>query len=379
MSTLRLGLPALLLASMLVSACHSRGGAGAPLLFRMEDPSGDDHGDGELVYPLRPDMNRGDLDVVSVEAFAVGGATRFDVTFARPIVKPSRAQAVDISGATVADLARHGFYTFNVDVYVDMDRVPDSGRTDTLPGRGLTLAPTSAWEKALVLTPRPYEAREQLRGRWRERALEAYLQQHGPATGRQERELAAAADQELDARVFFATRIQVNGRMVSFEVPDAFFQGQPARPEWGYAVAVTGAPLNRKVNLGDLLGRDGPVDPGLVVMGIGPGLSKERFGGGRTRDVGQSPVVDLLVPEGIHQADVLGPSRPPWPAVVPAGRTAAPAPTPAPAAASEPGPAAAPDAGPGAAPAEAPAGGLPDAPDAGGAGGQVGPPGAGAP
>jgi hypothetical protein len=378
MSTSRLGLPALLLAAMLVSACHSRGGAGARLLFRMEDPRGDDHGDGELVYPLRPDMSRGDLDVVSVEAFAAGDATRFEVTFARPIVKPSRARSVDITGATVADLARHGFYMFNVDVYVDLDRVPGSGRTDTLPGRGLVLAPTSAWDRALVLTPRPYEAREQLRGRWREQALAAHRQVHGPVTGMQERELVAAADRELDARVFFATRIQVSGRTVSFEVPDAVFQGQQARPDWGYAVAVTGATLSRKLGLGSLFGLATPEDPGLMVMGLSPGVTQERFGGGRTGDVGQSPVVDLLLPEGITQAEVLGPSRPPWPAVVPAGTTVEPTagtpPPGAPAGGSE----AAPSSGPDAAPAEAPAGGLLDAPDAGGAGGQLGPPGAGA-
>ncbi len=88
---------------------------------------------------------------------------------------------MDAAGTTVADLARHGFYTLNLDVYVDRDRAEGSGRTDTLPGRNLVLAPGSAWEKALVLTPRPYEARDVLRKLWREQArMEAQQRAGGP-------------------------------------------------------------------------------------------------------------------------------------------------------------------------------------------------------
>jgi hypothetical protein len=284
-------------------------------------------------------MSRGDLDVVSVEAFGAGAATRFAVTFAHPIVRPGKGHAVDIGGGTLADLARFGFYTFNVDVYVDQDGVPGSGRTDTLPGRGLALAPTSAWEKTVSLTPRPYEARELMRKRWREEAMIAYRQQHGPAKGSVERQLEAAADEDLDAHVFFPTRIQVSGRTVSFEVPDSFL-GRHAQPDWGYAVAVTGATLTRKVELGGLFGGSSSEDPGLMVMGVGPLVTNERFGGGRNADPGQSPVVDLLVPPGISQEDVLGPAKPLWPGVVPSGRKAVvPAPAPAPEATPLPTPA----------------------------------------
>ncbi|RJS21859.1 hypothetical protein DRW03_16120 [Corallococcus sp. H22C18031201] len=327
MSHVRRALPALILASTLSTACHSRR-AGEPLLFRLEDPVGDDHGDGELVYPVRTDLGRGDLDVVSVQALGMEGGTRFEVTFAHPIARPTRAHTVDIGGGTLADIARHGFYTFNVDIYVDQDHVVGSGRTDTLPGRGLALAPESAWDKALVLTPRPYEAREQLHKRWRQVALAAHRAEHGPVSGKEERRLEAVADQEVDARVFFATRIQVSGRTVSFEVPDAFL-GEHARADWGYAVAVTGASLDRKVEL-SLLGANDTQASGLMVMGIGPGVSEARFGGARTGDPDQSPVVDLLVPSGIAQEAVLGPAKSPWPAVVPTPAASAAVPMPAP-------------------------------------------------
>ncbi|MCY1046733.1 hypothetical protein OV208_35845 [Corallococcus sp. bb12-1] len=320
----RRGLSAFLLASTL-AACSGARTHEDSLLFRMEDPVGDDVGDGELVYPRRTDLGKGDLDVVSVAAFADGEATRFEVTFAHPIAKPSRAQAVDIGGSTVADRARHGFYTFNVDLYVDTDGVPGSGRTDTLPGRALTLAPGSAWDKAVVLTPRPYEARETLRKHWREVALREYQEKTGPIGGKVEAELNAAAEQDLEAKVFFPTVIQVSGRTVMFQVPDRFF-GKHAQPDWGYGVAVTGASIDRRVALGGMFGNVTEGNPRLMAMGIAPGEPvNDRFGGGRKGDPTQSPVVDLLVPPGETQEAVLGASKPAWSTVVPSGRAVAPA------------------------------------------------------
>ncbi|RKH40803.1 hypothetical protein D7X12_19850 [Corallococcus sicarius] len=324
----RRGLSAFLLATTL-SACSGARTHEDSLLFRLEDPAGDDHGDGELVYPRRGDLGPGDLDVVAVAAFADDGATRFEVTFAHPISKPSRAQAVDIGGSTVADRARHGFYTFNVDLYVDTDRATGSGRTDTLPGRELTLTPDSAWEKAVVLTPRPYEARETLRKHWREAALRAYEQKTGPIGGKVEAELNAKAEAELSAQVFFPTLIQVSGRTVMFQVPDSFL-GERARKDWGYGVAVTGASIDRRVSLGGVFGGVTEGGPKLMAMPIAPGEPlNERFGGGRKGDPSQSPVVDLLVPPGDSQEAVLGPAKPAWSTVVPSGRVvpAAPAAT----------------------------------------------------
>jgi hypothetical protein len=307
----------LLLMAVLACAC-ARGTRGDTLLFSLEDPRGDDHGDGELRYPLRrDDLQPGALDVLSLRAYAESGGTRFEATFAQPIPRPPR-RTVDVTGATVVDMARHGFYTLNLDVYVDMDRAEGSGRTDTMPGRNLVLAPGSAWERALVLTPRPFEARELLRKLWRERArLEAQRVQ-GSLGESAVRALDEQVERQLAAQVFFPTRIRVVGATVSFFVPEAFLGGQ-ARATWGYAVAVTGATMDRRVEMPAFLGGvTAPPPPGMMVMGIGPGVFPDRFGGGRLGDPGQSPVVDLLVPEGVSQREVLGPKAPAWPAVVPA-------------------------------------------------------------
>jgi hypothetical protein len=325
MPLLRRPLLLLALGAVLASACLSRGTRGAAPLFTLADPRGDDHGDGDLRYPLREDMPPGSLDLLLLNAYAEEGGTRFEATFARPIARPQAGRTVDLAGETQAQRARFGFYTFNLDVYVDMDRVAGSGRLDTLPGRNLSLAPESAWEKVILLTPRPYEARDMLRGIWRREARAERQRTQGPLSEAAQREVDAAVERELATRVFFPTRVRVTGATVEFFVPNDFFGGH-AQPEWGYAVAVTGAALETKVDLPSLLGRDEPTGRGLMVLPIAPGDSRERMGGGRLGDPGQSPVVDLVVPEGVTQEQVLGPDAPPWPAVVPATAAGASAP-----------------------------------------------------
>ncbi len=310
-------LPSLLLA-VLAGACHDRGPRGEARLFTLEDPRGDDHGDGELRYPLRQDFEPGSLDLLALAASAESGGTRFEATFARPITRPQRGRTVDAAGTTQTDVARHGFYTFNLDVYVDTDRVEGSGRMDTLPGRHLTLAPGSAWEKAVILTPRPFEARDALRKLWGHSAREEALRREGSLSESAARALDVQVERQLEERIFFPTRIRVAGNTVSFFVPDGFLGGA-AQPTWGYAVAATGSTLDRRVELPTLFGSvTAPAPAGLMVLGIGPGLAQERFGGGRLGEPRQSPVVDLMVPEGLRQEEVLGPKGTPWHAVVPA-------------------------------------------------------------
>ena len=131
------------------------------LLFEFSDPRGDDHGDGSMLYPIRTDFERGDLDITSLKVRAVNGGTRFDATFARPI-RVAEREAVDELGTTLDTVARHGFYTFNIDIYIDTDREPNSGGISMLPGRKAEIHPEHAWERAIVLTPRPHAARSSL-------------------------------------------------------------------------------------------------------------------------------------------------------------------------------------------------------------------------
>jgi hypothetical protein len=285
----------------LATAGAGRAGA-AEKLFQLEDPSGDDHGDGTLRYPLNYyGLAPGDLDLVSLSARKVGGGTEFQATFGAPIRSPA-AQVVDLGGGQMKDLARFGFYGLNLDIYVDVDRVAGSGGVRTLPGRKSTVRPEFAWEKAIVLTPRPYEAKSELK-RALLRELRSELAAKQGVSEQKADELRATLPEEMEQRVFFPSRIRVSGRKIAFWVPDEFLGG-PAKAEWGYVVFTTGADVDQRFTLLGDLSFGGP-DDGLFVLPAKPGGAADRFGGQRDDDLGLSPIVDLLVPRDTTQERVL--------------------------------------------------------------------------
>jgi len=271
-------------------------------IFKLEDPRGDDHGDGTLVYPMRADLTQGDLDLVSFSARATRDGTEFEVAFARPIADPGR-QTIDAVGTSRQDIARFGFYTFNIDVYIDTDRVEGSGSTSTLPGRKVTIAAGSAWEKAVILTPRPYEAQEGYRNSLTTIA-KAELKASRPRVDKEDVELL---EKKLVAQaagsVHFPTRVTVTGTAVRFLVPHEFLGG-PARGTWGYVVAVSGADMRQRFTL-PVVATAQTGGPGVMILPILPGLSREAFGGARDDDALQPPLVDIIVPKGMKQEAVL--------------------------------------------------------------------------
>lgn len=273
-----------------------------PLLFQIDDPRGDDHGDGTLVYPANDDYVRGDLDLVSFAARRGDGGTWFEATFARPIKKPD-ARAVDALGTPLTTVAQLGFFTFNLDVYIDRDREPGSGGVVALPGRKARIAPDTAWDRAVVLTPRPHTARGELK-RILLRALEEELDREDPGL-----ELAQAVEMrhriplDVEDRVFFPTLVRVRGQKVSFFVPDLFLGG-PASAEWSYVVAVSGANLAQSFDLTGSLGLSEEGEESLMILPVTSGRPRDRFGG-RERAPLQPPLVDILVPAGATQEEVL--------------------------------------------------------------------------
>jgi hypothetical protein len=273
------------------------------VLFTLEDPAGDDVGDGSLLYPLRNDLGPGELDLRSLTASADNGGTMFEATFAQPIRRPDR-RAIDAGGGTLDSIATLGFYTFNIDIYIDSDRREGSGRTALLPGRVAAAAPDSAWERMVCLTPRPFLAQSQLgriETRIAERALRATASRVDDADVDA---LRAKVTAEVATRAFFPSRVAVVGSSVRFFVP-SFFLGGPARDTWGYIVAVSGAELEERLDLRATL-RVGETPPErLMILPIAPGRRRESFGGGRQDDPLQPPLVDVIVPAGMAQETVL--------------------------------------------------------------------------
>jgi len=274
------------------------------VLWTIEDPHGDDRGEGNLVYPLESDMRAGDLDLVRLTAREEKGGTRFEATFARPVPNPGQ-RVIDAGGGTLADVARFGFYTTNLDLYVDLDRQPGSGSLNTLPGRRMTVDPDFAWERVICLTPRPHDAASATK-RLMAKTLKKEAREGNPHVDQEDdRRIEAEVAREVDRKIYFPSQISVKGPTIRFWVPGEVLNG-PAKATYGYAIAVSGADIEQRFKLGAAVGLDSLGDEqGLMILPLGPSPSRERFGGGRDGDTTQPQVVDIVVPPGKTQADVL--------------------------------------------------------------------------
>jgi hypothetical protein len=272
-------------------------------LFTIMDPRGDDFGNGTLVYPLREDLNPGDLDLMSLSVRLEKGGAIFEATMARRVLPPGR-RTIDEIGTSLDAIARFGFYTLNIDIYIDTDRVPNSGSTLTLPGRRAAIAPQDAWEKAICLTPRPFEAREQLKSLLEQEAKKQIRASQGRVDSSEKQSIETGVAKDVADGVFFPTLIWVSGAKISFFVPESFL-GAPPSPKWGYVIAVTGAKIDMRFDLGPALGTREAREANLMVIPLEHGKSKEAFGGGQDEDNLQTPLVDIVVPPGMTQEGIL--------------------------------------------------------------------------
>lgn len=289
------------LAAFLFLGC--RFAAAEDLLFEIEDPFRDDRGAGSLVYPLRSDFEVGDLDLLAFSALRRDDGTVFRAVFANAIRPPGK-EAIDGLGTSRDQQARLGFYTLNLDVYIDTDRRPGSGNVAMLPGRLAEVAPPHAWEKVVAVTPRPEALRASIK-RLRVREWKEEESRKRQLTRGEVRRRKKQISEELMPLVFFPTQVRVKGRALEFFVPREFLGGD-ADPAWAYVVAVTGARLDQRfsVPLG-WLGKYPEESSDGLVLPVVPGRDREAFGGGRESDPLQPPIIDILVPPGDTQERIL--------------------------------------------------------------------------
>ncbi len=276
------------------------GPAAGERLFSLADVRGDDDGGGVLLYPNRPDLQKGDLDLVEMSAEQRSDGVWFAVEMGRPIRKPA-GQVLDSTGVPVERIARNGFYTFNVDIYVDQDRIIGAGHTDALPGRGVTVDRAYAWEKAIVLTPRPETARVMLQSYY-DRILEEDLRAKQGRVSRKELDaLETDSEKYVAERYYFPDEVRVNGRRIEFRVPTEFLGGAPG-PSWAYTVLVTAADLEQAA----MPSQSNPDKASMMTMGVGRGMRSDLWGIRSDEDAGIPPVIDLLASDSKAQARVLG-------------------------------------------------------------------------
>jgi hypothetical protein len=277
-------------AGLLIAATQTF--AATRLIASFEDPSGDDTGAGNLAYPLSADYQEGDLDLRTVKVSSDDEGFWFDATFANSIRNPSSAY-MGAAADSIADVARKGFYTFNIDVYVDVDRKRDSGNTFSLPGRSVRIDSAYAWEKAVILTPRPELMRAELLD-----ALQRQYPQRSPSE----------AEASIDQAIYFSTKIKVRGRTISYFVPKNFF-GSTEGLDWAITVLVTGAKPYISAGGGLMPSRKTPLEEiELGVLQPSPGRPRATFGFSGGGNV--SPVVDALLVSPGHQHALLSNQAP---------------------------------------------------------------------
>jgi hypothetical protein len=260
-------------------------------LLQVDDPEGDDVGDGSLVYPRDSAYKPGDLDLRSLRVFAEGTNLRFEATFRNPIRDPASVYSPGMGADTLSNFARRGFYSFNLDIYLDTDRIVGSGNTVTLPGRRARLDPANAWEKAIVLTPRPEVIKRQL--------IDSL------------HETSSAPEAEVNATVersvFFPTQVRVLGKTVSFVVPGSFIDAASLSGA-SITALVTAAKLTVDAGL-KMAFSDNPNSPDRFTLGVAqPDVGQpEMTMGYRSGPAPATAIVDLLTPDPRQQAAQLAP------------------------------------------------------------------------
>jgi hypothetical protein len=254
----------------------------------LDDPAGDDQGNGALIYPQRADFEPGDLDLRSLRIVRADDAYRIEATFRNPIRDPASV-AGDVGPESLATFARRGFYAFNLDIYLDQDRVRGSGNSYTLPGRHVSIDESHAWEKAIILTPRPELMRQQL--------IDAVSDSEGARSPDE-------VTKRIDGSILFPTQVRVRGRTVSFTVPAAFLAGGRPDTDWSITAFVTGAKTVIEADLDALLSSGAALERlPLGVMQPKPGRPRDTVG--YSGAVAPTPVVDLLAPAPLQQPELL--------------------------------------------------------------------------
>jgi len=208
---------------------------------KFADPTGDDKGPGNYLYPTDGVYTAGSFDLTAFEVTG-GDSPSFNVTVNDTLKDPW--------GMGV------GFAVQMVFIFIDMDGAAGSGHTEGLPGLNVSFAPESAWEKVVILSPQPQS-----------RAMTEVK--------------SKAASLEKD--IVVPRRTTGTGKTISGKVKlEDLGGGDPAK--WGYQVVVQS--------------NEGYPDKGdLLTRKVNEFEGQHRFGGGNDSDC-DPHVMDLLAGKG---------------------------------------------------------------------------------
>jgi carbohydrate-binding DOMON domain-containing protein len=230
-----------------VVALLALAGAAAAQEVSFKDPVGDDDGPGTYTYPTDTAYLRGSFDLTGLTVKQKGDKVSFDVTVNSSLQDPWRMGV--------------GFAVQMIFVFIDTDGQAGSGFTQGLPGLNVELAPESAWERVVVLSPQP------------------------AARVRDEVSQKVAADAR--PAVVIPNRVRGAGRTISATVnSEELGGGDPS--QWGYQVVV-------QSNEGF------PTATDLLIRKVNEYEGQHRFGGGTDGDC-DPHVLDVLAGAGAGEA-----------------------------------------------------------------------------
>ncbi|MGP9536363.1 glycoside hydrolase [Brachybacterium sp. AOP43-C2-M15] len=218
-------------------------------IFLVEDPAGDDRGPGEYTYPGNEAFTPGSFDLLSVEAVDDGDDVLLAVRLGTDLEDPWGDSPV-------------GYDLQNIDIYVDTGA--DGGFTELLPGRRALVADGFSWDRAVFASGR---------------------------TDVVEQDVAEKVTSAMREALFvpLAEAQSVDGDTLTLRVPKSFLGEM--RPGWALQVVVTGSEGSMAAD-------------SLRVREVHRNASEWNFGGGSDGDEDPN-ILDLLVPEGMTQAEAL--------------------------------------------------------------------------
>ncbi|MBF0546027.1 MAG: hypothetical protein HQM08_16405 [Candidatus Riflebacteria bacterium] len=233
---------------------------GRDLLVDVQDPLMDDKGPGYYQYPLDQRIRRGAYDLRRFYAYEDGNLVVFVIQM-RDYIMTNWPDGKGLGEEL-------GFVGLLSDIYIDMDGKPGSGHTHALPGRFLDFSENMGWEKMILVSP-----------------LSAFRVWDGLKGKTDDPQLT-----EMIPDIIIPDYIEVQRDKLIIRINKELLGAKP-NPQWGFQCFIMG--FSPVVSTTQLWNRDVKAFP-----------TQMDFGGGWDT-YGDPSVMDLIMPEGYDQYEVL--------------------------------------------------------------------------
>ena len=224
----------------------------------IKDNTGDDKGPGYYLYPSDKRMRRGVFDIKKFTVYEEGQVVVFEIQMRNYIMRewPDTAKSED-----------QGFVANLWDIYIDIDGIENSGYKRALPGRDLEFADNKGWEKMILISPlSEYELYDILRDKTDELSFQNQVDD-----------------------IVYPDYVKVQSDKVIIKISK--LKLPRISENAGYQCLAMG--YKKIVSPNRLLNRD-----------VRAFATFDDFGGGHDT-YGDSPVIDMIVPEGDDQYALL--------------------------------------------------------------------------